>query len=236
MAHTPKAETSPPENVSPLDNMVMLEEFKRFPKVFFPKAKMAEPNREAWLQTLSHPLSQAARKIAEREGIELDVVTADIGFDFAVAPLTAQNCIGICRHHHAHEGKVRIQIDSGLECPILVAHVLLHEIVHAYTVGDGQKGRFRKLMKALDSDGKMTATTAGEEQAEWLTYVLSHLPEWSDMHKPFTVPKRGKRGKGSRLLKFECFECGCVFRITRKWAFGFMRCPVGSCGGEAVEC
>jgi hypothetical protein len=50
-----------------------------------------------------------------------------------------------------------------------VLGILVHELAHAATDGDGHKGRFPALVKALSLEGKPTATTEGAKfKAEYL--------------------------------------------------------------------
>jgi hypothetical protein len=50
-----------------------------------------------------------------------------------------------------------------------VLGILVHELAHASTDGDGHKGRFPALVKALSLEGKPTATTEGAKfKAEYL--------------------------------------------------------------------
>jgi len=247
MAHTPIANLSPPENDSLIPGIIHLPAWEMYASVQFPTPVMNMANREAWLNTLSIPFAQVIKHAAKELKIELDtmpdmdkgkedptVVRTD--FDISVAPLTHKKCIGLCRHANSHGGKARIQLDTGIDCPVMMAHVLLHEMVHAYTFGDGHKGRFKKIMKHLDSSGRMTATMPGEVQTVWITALLEYFPEWSDVHTPFKITPRGKRGKGSRMIKIVCKSqyCGCVFRLSQKWIdeAEWLACPV--CHGEAA--
>lgn len=150
------------------------------------------------------------------------------GFDVAVAPIekAQKGCVGICRMPTFHGGRARIQIaprlsgeaDTWMDETYIV-HVLLHEMVHAVTEGHGHRGAFRAIMKRLNSAGKMTATHAGDVQEHAIkTRVLVHLPRYADIHTPFSVPKRGQRGVGSRMVKVYCPDeaCGIIMRASGK--------------------
>jgi hypothetical protein len=242
MSNPPEAHISPPVNEGVLPGQVILpamgmftfqqkgkedREVPRFPRVmFFEPTTDAIPSREGWLNTMSQVLGQAINHAAGIMGItttapiptDQDDHHAMLHFDITVAPTNVRRCVGLCRSHHGHENKARIQICPSIECPIEVAHILLHEMVHAFTQGHGHRGNFTKIMKFLDSNSPMTATTAGDAQSDWLTIVLQYFPEWSDVHKPFLVTPRGKRGKGSRMIKVgPCPNCECVFRLSKKW-------------------
>ena len=228
MSRPPEATMSPPVNEGVLPGQVILpamgtftfkqkgkpdREVPRFPRVmFFEHNTEAKPSREGWLNAMSSALSQAITHAAGIIGCKTtapnpkdqDDHHAMLHFDITVAPTHVRRCVGLCRHASGSENKARIQICPSLVCPIEVSHVL--------------RGRFTKIMKFLDSNGPMTATTAGLFQEEWLTEILSHFPEWSDVHSPFLVTPRGKRGLGSRMIKCgPCPRCECVFRLSKKW-------------------
>ena len=112
-----------------------------------------------------------------------------------------------------------------------VADILLHEMVHSMFPYAGHKGGFRDMAKAVGLTGKMTATVASpaltERIEKHVVKVLGRYP-----HKGVKLTPRGQRGKGSRLLKFEC-SCGCIIRLTQKWVDvsvakydGVIHCPI----------
>ena len=189
-------------------------------RTLFPMTVMSIPfktitTREEWLQVVSQPLCQAVQFAADV--LEIDLNPDDAGFDIAVAPFSTKKTLGKCRYAFGANGKTRIQLCTSIESPIVAVHVLLHEIVHYYTHGDGHRGRFKHIMKRLNSEGRMTATSAGEDQTNWINEIISLLRPWEEVHVPFKVTPRGKRGKGSRLIKCECLQCGFTMRTTRKW-------------------
>jgi hypothetical protein len=55
-----------------------------------------------------------------------------------------------------------ILISPVIDDPVRVLGILVHELAHASTDGDGHKGRFPALVKALSLEGKPTATVEGE--------------------------------------------------------------------------
>jgi hypothetical protein len=197
----------------------VVREMHQFPQInLVAKKKMKRVDtREAWLHEASYLCVAAIKKTAADLNIEL--TEPKNGYDVSMAPITSRRCIGLCYGaSDCRDEKARIVIDVSLECPVRVIHVLLHELVHAYTNGDGHRGRFPKIMKALGSEGKMTATVEGELQAEWISErVLTLLPEWSSVHSVWSFKRRGQRGKGSRLVKLQCMCCGCIFRMSNKW-------------------
>jgi hypothetical protein len=57
-----------------------------------------------------------------------------------------------------------ILISPVIDDPVRVLGILVHELAHASTDGDGHKGRFPALVKALSLEGKPTATRGREVQ------------------------------------------------------------------------
>ena len=118
-----------------------------------------------------------------------------------------------------------------------VADILLHEMIHTMFPFDGHKGGFKDVAHSIGLLSPMTATTANLALKERIdnnvVKVLGRYP-----HKGVKLVPRGKRGKGSRLVKCSCPECGCIIRLTRKWineAQGDITCPVGSCQADMTQ-
>jgi len=136
--------------------------------------------------------------------------------------------------------EIRMGVTLGSESALdscRVADVLIHEMIHCMAVGHGHRGGFPAICKAVGLTGRMTATVASEELTFWLlenvVEVLGQYP-----HQAVELIPRGRRGIGSRSIKVQCNnpECGCTFRLTRKWIElappAGCYCPV--CGGDCV--
>lgn len=223
--------------------------------------------REEWLEAacaLMKPWVDAAvareqevREIRDKNGIEvvIDLINPPMGFDVAVAPIDkkSRGCLGICRHASHHGGRARIQINPKMSGDketnswniphewhndaVYLVHVVLHEMVHAYTEGHGHRGYFSAIMKRLNTIGKMTASLPGDMQSHLIeTRVLPFLPDYTDLHVPFSVADRGQRKIGSRLIKITT-DCGLILRASAKVCFeienGSRMCP--ACG-DYDEC
>ena len=214
--------------------MGIVKELHQFPTInLVPKKKMMRVDtREAWLHEASRLCVVAIKQSADDLGIELTI--PENGYDVTMAPIPKGRCIGLCYGAcKDRKEKARIVLDVSLDDPVKVMHVLLHELVHAYTNGDGHRGRFPKIMKHLGSGGKMTTSHAGPEQKEWIVErVLPLLPEWSSVHSTWSFKQRGKRGKGSRLLKITCSNCDIILRASAKFAYECQDCPIRGCFGD----
>lgn len=115
-----------------------------------------------------------------------------------------------------------------------VADILLHEMIHTMFPYDGHKLGFRWMCEAMGLKSPMTATTASPALAERIdnniVKILGKYP-----HKGVKLVPRGKRGIGSRSIKCECHDCGCIIRLTQKWldiAGDCVHCPVGGDGHD----
>jgi hypothetical protein len=75
-----------------------------------------------------------------------------------------------------------ILISPVVDDPVRVLGILVHELAHASTDGDGHKGRFPALVKALSLEGKPTATTWRARSSRpstspsWMTLVPTLTP------------------------------------------------------------
>ena len=110
-----------------------------------------------------------------------------------------------------------------------VADVLLHEMIHSCAKFHGHKGPFKHIAQGVGLTGKMTQTVASDDlKARIKSQVIDILGKYP--HKEVKLVPRGQRGKGSRMIKCECKNCGCIIRLSRKWideADGFIICPIG---------
>ena len=229
------------KRIDELDEMAMSAQYAHLGTIHAVHPEYDINTREEWLQvaaTIMQPwldMAVEAENEVRRIRINNDVETEPIellhpplGFDIAVAPVSPK-ALGTCRRSEFAENRARITISPKLtgdefknrynlkfgNDAVYLVHVLLHEMVHAYTEGHGHRGYFKAIMKRLNSIGKMTATHPGELQAHLIsTRVLPFLPRYNELHVPFDVTPRGKRGKGSRLVKLET-DCGLILRASR---------------------
>jgi hypothetical protein len=96
--------------------------------------------------------------------------------------------------------------------PSRVLDVLLHEMIHAATPGDGHKGLFPKLAKRCGLAGKMTATTAGPALKEQLDkFLADRLPVMPPGYGDLS-PARKKQT--TRMLKYVCPSCSQIIRAA----------------------
>jgi len=99
--------------------------------------------------------------------------------------------------------------------PAEVAAIQVHELCHC-AAGLACKHRkpFTTVAKAIGLEGKMTATVAGEALKSTLQIFINEIgpyPHAKLVHS--SSPKK----QGTRMLKVECPQCGCVCRMAAKW-------------------
>lgn len=160
-------------------------------------------NREEWLEALG-------RALDHEFGLHCDAVCS-VGF-----PKGARGkakAIGQCwPNERSADGKNQIFISPVLEDAAQVAHVMLHERIHAF-VGckAGHKGEFVRVAKQVGLVKPWTATTPSEACAERLNALLATL-------EPYPHAKLSEIATlkpGSRLLLLEC-ACGIKVRMAAK--------------------
>lgn len=112
---------------------------------------------------------------------------------------------------------------------VQIIGVIVHELCHAVAGREaGHKRPFREVAEAVGLEGKMTATTEGEE-------LIGFADQFIAQHGAYPAgrlnPKQVKK-QSTRMMKCECEECGCIARLTRKWleASGAPYCGIKSHG------
>ena len=203
-------------------------------------------SREAWLQAAVKHLTGGLFKEA---GIPVPPVRVSVGWPGGGG--NKRNTIGQCwKSTTAEDGVASIFISPVLDDQIDVLGVLVHEMVHAADdCTHGHRGPFREMAVALGLEGKMTATSPGEELRTSLGALAKRLgpfPHSRINTRGYTVkpkdpadpdgPKiiEGPTGptRNKSLQKVVCDLDGCdakgyTTRISNKWldGFGAPSCP-----------
>jgi hypothetical protein len=181
--------------------------------------------REAWLELATVKLREGLFK---RVGETVPVVRVSVGFPGGGS---ARKRIGEYWHARATTDQVpQVFISPVLSDAVQVLDVLVHELVHAVTPGDGHKAQFKRVALAVGLTGKMTATVAGPALKAELEAMLAEIGPYP--HGAINLQDRKKQT--TRLLKAECQDCGYTVRVTRKWVeeAGTPLCP---CNGASME-
>lgn len=187
-------------------------------------------NREQYL----HALTGRLRVDFADAGFPLpDTLHLSVGFPSKSALSRARRTVGQCWHaKQSADGKHQIFISPLLGADDM-AHVLVHELLHAALPPDaGHKAPFKQGMKKLGLTGKATATVAGDALKARLAEIMAGLGEYP--HPILSASDLQTRKQGTRLLKAECGACGYTVRVTAKWldAAGAPLCP---CNSEPME-
>ena len=144
--------------------------------------------------------------------------------------------IGECWHPESCDDKktAHIFVSPALVDPVEVLSTLLHELIHAICGNEaGHKGPFKRVAVAVGLEGKMTATTAGEELTKRLNALSKTLGKYP--HSALKGINRKKK-QSTRMVKIVAKSCcGYVCRTTRKWieSEGLPECPHGEAMSEA---
>jgi hypothetical protein len=101
--------------------------------------------------------------------------------------------------------------------------ILVHELAHSATDGDGHRGRFPKCVQRLGLEGKPTATKVGQVFRSQFGALVESLGLYP--HARLNVGANRKT-QSTRMLKASCPFCGYTIRLTKTWAdLGLPTCP-----------
>jgi len=180
--------------------------------------------REEWLNAAVAEL----RPLFKQQGHPLpDKVRVTCGFPSQNA--RGRKCRTIGEHWSpsaSADATHEIFISPIEDDPFEVFGVLVHELAHAATDGDGHRGRFPALVRSLWLEGKVTATVIGDAFRTNFQPVIDSLGAYP--HAALNVPPKAKV-QSTRMLKAHCKVCGYTVRLTKRWAdVGLPFCPTCS--------
>jgi hypothetical protein len=119
-----------------------------------------------------------------------------------------------------------ISVSPTIAEPVEVLGILMHELCHSATLGDGHKGRFPSAIRSVWLEGKPTTTTVGQKFKENFASLLEELGAYPHA----VLDARQHIPQSTRLLKAVCTDCDYTIRLTRKWAT--LGLPTCVCGGD----
>lgn len=187
--------------------------------------------REQWLNAFM----DSARAEFERVGYPLpEKVRVSVGFTSTGKRGTS---IGECWSEAASEdGYFEIFIRPNATSDARIADILTHELVHAAVGLRAKHGStFKACATALGLEGRMTATTAGEDWYKWALPILSSIGPmpYGQLNDGMSSAKPKQK---TNLLKVECPDCGWLARVTRKHIepHSHLCCPVPSCSSSLI--
>lgn len=191
--------------------------------------------REQWLRECVHRLHSEVFVQTAHPAVGETVPQFRISCSFPGGG-AARKRIGECwSHKSSADGTTEMMVSPLLDDPMMVAATVAHEMVHMYVgVEAGHKGPFKALATAVGLEGKMTATVAGEAFKAIVQPILDDMGAYP--HAKLSLA--GRKVKKTYLLKAECTDCGCTFRITQKWLDAAdtttLVCPIPGCGQECT--
>lgn len=166
--------------------------------------------REAWLNAAIEALRPLFTQLA---AVDLPAeVRVSCGFPGGGS---ARKRIGECWPTKASDGVAQVFVSPVLDDPIQVLGTLVHELIHAWDdCKNGHKRPFSRVARAMGLEGKMTATTVGDELRAVLAEIAGELGPYP--HAALDLGLRVKK-QSTRMLKVECPACGYTLRTTAKW-------------------
>lgn len=186
--------------------------------------------REEWLRAAAVLIEQDV--LAPAGGVLTREIAVSVGFPSTRATANKNRRIGEC-WKAAGDAPNHVFIHPELD-PGQVLGVLVHELIHAVdNCQSGHKGRFRTIALAAGLEGKMTATyvKGGSDLDHKLDAIVRKLGPFP--HKALKVVKRPKQT--TRMVKLECFTCGCIVRTSQKWIDEYPRAWECPCGQGELE-
>ncbi len=180
-------------------------------------------NREQWLNAAVEEL----RPIYDAVSFKLpDRIRVTCGFPSSRAranrAFIGEHWPPSASNDNTHE----ILISPVVDQPIEVFAVLVHELAHAATVGDGHGKTFRKCVRSLWLEGPATATVAGNAFKENFKNILDGLGDYP--HAKLNIDAVRKK-QSTRMLKAVCghVDCNYTVRVSQAWAAkGLPVCPI----------
>ncbi len=182
--------------------------------------------REEWL----NKLTDALRIVFQAAGGEIpENVRSTCGWPSQGAKAKKKRRLGECWDAESSgDQHFEIFISPLMEDGGEVAGTLVHELCHAALgIEAGHKAPFKKLATALGLEGKMTATTVGEELQMLLAQLIEEIGPYP--HAKLVYSSSPKK-QTTRMVLVRCpkLECGYQVRTTKKWIeIGVPTCPCG---------
>ena len=185
--------------------------------------------REKWLNSAAKIMAKTIFKKAEIK-VPRDY-RISCGWPSSGGRAKRNRTIGQCfPRSMSQDAKAEMFVSPTVENPLDVLAILAHEMIHM--VDDckaGHRQPFGRMARAIGLEGKLTATTAGEDLTIELKGIIKTLGKYP--HRKLVFKNRNKQS--TRMLKLECQDCGCIARMSQAWLEAATFCPC--CGGEEIE-
>jgi hypothetical protein len=157
--------------------------------------------REQWLNNAV----TSVRGIFHANGFPLpDYIRVSCGFPSKRARSLYRNLGEYFAPSASDDGTHQIFISPVVDDSVEVLGVLLHELAHSATEGDGHGTQFRHCVRKVWLEGKPTATVVGKSFRENFAPILESLGIYP--HAKLNVASNYKP-QGTRMLKAVCPTC-----------------------------
>jgi hypothetical protein len=202
-----------------------------------PARRLNAPNREAWLKALVEAWRPTVVIVGQFPRLRIAC-----GFPSRNALGRRRRTLGQCwAPFYSADGTTEIFVSPLMDDAFEVAHVVLHEILHAVVGTEhGHRGPFKRAARRVGLVGRPTCTIPNTSLAAFIKgSVLPDLGPYPHARlNPFQenimgeerIPVAEPTGEKTRLLKAICESCGYTVRVTRKWIIlaGPPLCPCNS--------
>ena len=182
-------------------------------------------NRETWLENITDRFLIDHFKAGGYDLLEIrDRLKFSCSFIKGLRGSKNGKAIGVHYHPLASEkGYHEIMIEPSISDSSRAVDILIHEICHALTLGDGHGKLFKRCAISAGLTGKMTATIASDQLKIKINEWVQAMGEYP--HAKLTL-NDNRRKQSTRLIKVEC-SCGYNARMSRKWIneLGAPICP-----------
>lgn len=122
----------------------------------------------------------------------------------------------------SQDGTHEILISPVIDDPVEATGVVVHELCHAATDGDGHQGRFPAAARALSLEGKPSQARGGDKFRQEFGALINALGPYP--HARLNV--QGRKTQSTRMIKAWCPDCGYTVRLAQKWVDeGLPICP-----------
>jgi len=103
--------------------------------------------------------------------------------------------------------------------PWQVAGIMVHELAHSATEGDGHRGRFPKLVKKMYLEGAPTATKIGDRFKKEFASLIDGLGEYPHANLDVMADRKTQTTRMLKAVCPSCIETDLDGKV--KWQFSF---------------
>ena len=170
-------------------------------------------DREAWLTECASLMMDELILPTTAPGTPPPPVRLSVGF----ASSRAASALACCYKREVSSDSVNEIFVSPVSADsVQILAAVAHELIHAVDdCASGHRGYFARAARAIGLEGKLTATTPGEQLTAKLQEYVQLFGEIP--HAALNLARRPKQS--TRMLKVKCSDasCGFTFRTSAKW-------------------